>query len=94
MELIALAAEVAADIVHNALSAVFRLRLTAEHGIGAGIGMVIAAEYEVKTRLFDTGEELRRCGNGLGAVDRLMRHKNLPDAVGSQVFGNVRQCGG
>ena len=53
--------------------------------------MIIAAKDEVEACLLNTCKDLRRCGNGLGAIDGLMRHKYLPDAVGGQVLGNVRQ---
>ena len=91
MEGIALAAEVAADIVHNAAAAILSLLYAADHGIGAGIGVIVTAEYEVEARLFDGGEDLRRCGNGLGTVDRLVSHKHPPDAVSLQRLGDVRK---
>ena len=94
MELIALAAEVAADIVHNAAAAILCLLYAADHGISAGIGVIVTAEYEVEARLFDGGEDLRRCGNGLGTVDRLVSHKHLPDAVSRQLLGDVRKSRG
>ena len=53
--------------------------------------MVITAEDEAEACLLNTGKDLRCCGNGLGAIDGLVRHEYLPDAVGGQIFGNVRQ---
>ena len=90
-KLVALAAQIAADKVHNAVPAVFHLLHATEHGIGAGVGMVITAEDEAEACLLNAGKDLRCCGNGLGAIDGLMQHKYLPDAVGGQVLGNVRQ---
>ena len=89
MELIALATEVTADIVHDTAAAILGLLYAADHGIGAGIGVIVTAEYEVEAGLFDGGEDLRRCRNRLCAINRLMGYKNFPDAVSGQLFGNI-----
>ena len=89
MELIALATEVTADIVHNAAAAILGLLYAADHGIGAGISVIIPTEHKVKARLFNRRDNLRRCRNRRCAINRLMGYKNFPDAVSGQVFGNI-----
>ena len=89
MELIALATEVTADIVHDTAAAIFILRYASDHRISPRISVIIPTEHKVKARLFNRRDNLRRCRNRLCAINRLMGYKNFPDAVSGQVFGNI-----
>ena len=89
MELIALATEVTADIVHDTAAAILGLLFAVYHRIGAGIGVIVTAKDEVEARLFNRRDNLRRCRNRRCAINRLMGYKNFPDAVSGQVFGNI-----
>ena len=94
MELIALATEVTADIVHDTAAAIFILRYASDHRISPRISVIIPTEHKVKARLFNRRDNLRRCRNGLGTVDRLVSHKHPPDAVSGQLLGDVRKSRG
>ena len=82
---ITLGAEVAGDEVHNAFGALGILRHTVQHGIGPGVGVVVAGKDELDACIFNGVRQLLS-GLGVhfavGAEDGLMHHQHLPLAGG------------